>query len=294
MNKLDIFCFTSVARTKSFSLTAKELRISQQAVSKHIRAIEEETGYQLFFRDRTPVELTMAGSYMLEYFSLRSGIIEQIAAAFAVKNTGSSLTIGLSQWTGNPPWFLDAARQYRKLHPELELRLQNLDSAELLTAAARGKTDLLITSAYMTRYLPSSWRSAKLTEESLYIIRSASAVYDLDHLGLYPFFAPEAGETHPDMIRMRGLSVCRRLGFTPRNITICHDMGTVMLNVLFSGGITVGSYPPEKDKTDDYSYEKTDLSAQIMLSQPYHAELGPADDFASYIIRIAQNREEQK
>ena len=62
MNKLDIFCFTSVARTKSFSLTAKELRISQQAVSKHIRAIEEETGYQLFFRDRTPVELTMAGS----------------------------------------------------------------------------------------------------------------------------------------------------------------------------------------------------------------------------------------
>ena len=72
MNRLDIFCFTSIARTKNFSATARELRISQQAVSKHIRNLETELGYPLFFRDRTFLELTKAGAFLLDYLSERA------------------------------------------------------------------------------------------------------------------------------------------------------------------------------------------------------------------------------
>ena len=77
MNRLDVFCFISVARTLSFSTTARELMISQQAVSRHIRNLEEEIGYPLFLRNYQTVELTKAGEKLLDYFAKRDTLAEE-------------------------------------------------------------------------------------------------------------------------------------------------------------------------------------------------------------------------
>ena len=67
MTHLSLLCFKSIVRTKSFSITAKELMISQQAVSRYIHQLEDELQYPLFLRSNQTVCLTKAGEQMLQY-----------------------------------------------------------------------------------------------------------------------------------------------------------------------------------------------------------------------------------
>lgn len=56
-----LFCFEAAARRRSFTAAAQELNVSQPAVSKTIRLLEEATGLKLFRRDHTRLELTADG-----------------------------------------------------------------------------------------------------------------------------------------------------------------------------------------------------------------------------------------
>ncbi|WP_337267787.1 LysR substrate-binding domain-containing protein [Oryzifoliimicrobium ureilyticus] len=53
--------FEAVARTGSVTLAARELNLTQSAVSRQIRLLEEKLGVDLFLRERQTVKLTLAG-----------------------------------------------------------------------------------------------------------------------------------------------------------------------------------------------------------------------------------------
>jgi LysR family glycine cleavage system transcriptional activator len=53
--------FEAAARTLSFTAAAKELNLTQSAISRQIRALEEQIGVELFVRERQTVRLTSAG-----------------------------------------------------------------------------------------------------------------------------------------------------------------------------------------------------------------------------------------
>ncbi|MDF2887546.1 MAG: cynR 3 [Lacrimispora sp.] len=59
--------FLALAKYKNFSSAAESIYISQSALSKHIKAIENELGIVLFIRSNTKAELTEAGGVYLEY-----------------------------------------------------------------------------------------------------------------------------------------------------------------------------------------------------------------------------------
>ena len=59
--------FLEVYRARHFGRAAKNLFISQSAVSARIRQLEEELGIRLFTRDRNNIELTTAGKKFLVY-----------------------------------------------------------------------------------------------------------------------------------------------------------------------------------------------------------------------------------
>ena len=64
-----IRCFLEVAACLSFSTAARNLYISQQAVTRQIAALEEELGVKLFYRTTRRVELTPAGSILRDDFT---------------------------------------------------------------------------------------------------------------------------------------------------------------------------------------------------------------------------------
>ena len=66
MYNIQVECFLSLSKTLNFSETAKQLYISQQAVSKNIAKFEENLGFPLFRRTPHSVELTPWGERYLE------------------------------------------------------------------------------------------------------------------------------------------------------------------------------------------------------------------------------------
>lgn len=63
--RLKVFC--SVAANLSFTKASHELYISQPAISKHIREIEQEYGVRLFDRQNNKISLTPAGELLLDH-----------------------------------------------------------------------------------------------------------------------------------------------------------------------------------------------------------------------------------
>ena len=59
--------FYEVARWRSFSKAAKELYLSQPAVSRQISSLEAEVGLPLFVRMANHISLTEAGRKLLGY-----------------------------------------------------------------------------------------------------------------------------------------------------------------------------------------------------------------------------------
>src|SRR6266516_5440895 len=77
--------FVTLARTGSFTLAAKELFLSQSAVSHSMRALEEEVGCRLLDRVGKKVLLTQAGETLLHHaekilqeMSTARGALEQL------------------------------------------------------------------------------------------------------------------------------------------------------------------------------------------------------------------------
>ena len=59
--------FAAFARRRSFSAAARELRISQPAVSKHIADVEREAGVKLVVRRPRGGQLTPAGEFLANH-----------------------------------------------------------------------------------------------------------------------------------------------------------------------------------------------------------------------------------
>src|SRR5215475_2343697 len=88
--------FAAVARGRSFSAAARELRISQPAVSKHIADVERQTGVKLVERRPRGGELTPAGEFLANHVLRAQALLAQAArglAGFRQQPTGSLLIL---------------------------------------------------------------------------------------------------------------------------------------------------------------------------------------------------------
>lgn len=76
--------FRQVAEQRSLTRASKALRLSQPAVTKHIKLLEEELRLPLFVRSSHGVELTDAGTIFLKHVQAtereRAGILQQLQA----------------------------------------------------------------------------------------------------------------------------------------------------------------------------------------------------------------------
>lgn len=70
MDISDFRTFLEVSRTRHFGQAAKNLCITQSAVSARIKQLEDQLGTTLFVRERNNIQLTPAGERMLAYAEL--------------------------------------------------------------------------------------------------------------------------------------------------------------------------------------------------------------------------------
>lgn len=277
MNWLDVFCFTSVARTQSFSVTAQELMISQQAVSRHIKALEDELGVPLFLRGSQSIRLTIAGKRMLRYFDQRAALSEEFRKNAARHRDPSFLSLVCSQWLGIPAAFRPALDRFRELHPKITILIRDLNSGETAAALEQDEADILLTTRYAAGYLPIQWQTTPILEEPIVWIAS-SGLSEPKRLSTRVHMADSAGEPDAMSIRARVLAAYDRLGLLPGPVEYYPEMGSVCLNLLLRDGVSLGTEKAALQSNPDFELLPTGLTATAVLCVPPHSGRTAADE----------------
>lgn len=127
--------FAAFARRRSFSAAARELRISQPAVSRHIADIERETGVKLVDRRPRGGELTSAGEYLANHVLRAQALLAQASRGvgeFRQRATGELAIVA----SGVPATYLlpDVVVTFQAAHPDVRIRIISGASAQSMDA----------------------------------------------------------------------------------------------------------------------------------------------------------------
>lgn len=285
MNQLDILCFTSIARTQSFSATARELRVTQQAVSRHIQSLEDELGFPLFLRSYQSVHLTRAGERMLEYFQQQEQLLNEIHERFRAHQSSSILRVAWSQWLGAPEWFRRAMADFQAAYPHIRMAVYDLDAPEMSRALENKEIDLLLTTRYAAGYLPVFWDVTDMGTVDIMLIGNKRVDYNFDDCSLVPFFAAYAGEFNEEGVLARVRTECERSGIYPKHIEICPNMGSVCLNTLVRGGLMLGVAIPPMTAQNEFFLRPTGQKATVVLCRPFRKKSPDAVLFEEFLLR---------
>jgi DNA-binding transcriptional LysR family regulator len=130
--------FVEVARKQGFTRASETLHVTQPAISKMVRALEEELGTPLLLRERRRVTLTDAGRLVLEraqgILDAVRGIEEEVVELAALRR--GRLRIGLPPIVG-VAFFPPLLAEFHTAHPGivLELREEGSHHIEALVLA---------------------------------------------------------------------------------------------------------------------------------------------------------------
>src|SRR3954465_13340246 len=174
-----------VAQTGSFSAAAESLAFTQPAVSRQIATLEAEAGTRP--RERPPrgpgpaprpversargIRLTQAGELLVGHADAildRLGAAESQLEALA-QLEGGRLRIGAPA-TATAPLIPLAIRAFDDEHPEVELRLDEAVSSELVERLSCGELDIaIVTDAERLPDLPGEVVLEPLMDDQLYL-----------------------------------------------------------------------------------------------------------------------------
>ena len=114
--------FESAARHQSFTAAAAELHLTQSAVSRQIRALEELLHANLFVRERQTVRLTLAGQAYAQEIRVSLLRISNATLGFRTNPKGGTLNLAILPTFGTR-WLAPRLPDFLAQHPGITLNL---------------------------------------------------------------------------------------------------------------------------------------------------------------------------
>lgn len=154
--------FYLVATTGSFSAAAKELFVSQSAVSQSIKTLEQELGQSLFIRTTKKVSLTKTGQLLFSHVEPACLLLSQGQSIVQEENMleGGVLRIGASD-TICRYFLLPYVKQFHQSYPKVSIKITNQTSSRCVDLLDAGDVDIIITNT------PNSKLSSKFDQKKL-------------------------------------------------------------------------------------------------------------------------------
>jgi len=114
--------FEVAGRHGSFTAAAQELNVTQTAVSRMVRLLEQRLGFALFRRHANALELTAQGRALLSGLTDSFDSIARLTEQVATTRAGPVLTLGV------PPalavsWLIPRLTGFYRDHPDVEVRV---------------------------------------------------------------------------------------------------------------------------------------------------------------------------
>jgi LysR family glycine cleavage system transcriptional activator len=119
--------FDAAARAQNFTAAARELHVSQGAVSRHVAQLEAFLGVSLFDREHRKAFLTPAGA---AYARTIGGGFDQIEQATReIKEARERLPIRIRLFPSVAiKWLISRMAEFHALHPAIEVRITTIQS----------------------------------------------------------------------------------------------------------------------------------------------------------------------
>lgn len=135
--------FAALARRRSFSAAAAELRISQPAVSKHVADLERALGLRLVERARRDGTLTGVGDFLANHVLRAESLLQQATLGVAEfrKSGAGSLTI-VASWLTGTYLLPEVIAEFKHLHPDVRIAMQLGTAREAVEALRSHRAEL--------------------------------------------------------------------------------------------------------------------------------------------------------
>ncbi len=145
LDSRQLYAFAALARRGSFTLAAKDLFLTQSAVSHAIKALEDDVGCRLLDRVGRRVLLTQAGEQFLRH---TEKILREMEAARAglehlTKWGHGRLRVGAST-TACQHILPTVLREFRQSYPKCVIRIEPGDHGQQLELLRSGHIDLAV------------------------------------------------------------------------------------------------------------------------------------------------------
>lgn len=260
--------FYYVAKNENISRASNELSISQPAISKSIKTLEEQLNTNLFIRKRDGMELTEAGEAFykkikdaMELISSAENDLEVITSM----ETGS-INIGASK-TILHEFLMLYIKDFHKKYPKINIRIFTDKTSDLISKAKMGIIDVIFTN--MPYGLPTNFDSIKmLTLHDCFACNNT-----FEHLKGKKLNKKDLSEL-PLLVLTKGATTRMRLDdyCIENNIEIHPEMefgSNTLIKEFTEAGFGVGLLTEEHIKKELESGELFKLNLEIPLSEKF-------------------------
>lgn len=184
LSSLHLDAFFAAAQSLNFSQAARELHITQSALSQRIKALEEDINLTLFVRMPRGVQLTEAGERLLRYCqarnSLEGELIDEITGNKQDGLGGHLRIAGYSSIVRSV--LIPAVRPLLIEHPNIQPHFQNAEIRNLRDMLLTGMVDFVVSDSEFHRR---DLECLQLGSEEYVLVQSATCPLDrevyLDH-----------------------------------------------------------------------------------------------------------------
>ena len=137
--------FYVVANNGNITRASEELNISQPAISKSIKNLEEQLGGQLFIRTKRGVVLTEEGKEFYNYIKQAIEFINNAENKFTdlINLEVGCIKIGIST-TLTKEFLLPYLEQFHTLYPKIDIQIITDRTADLMKKLKNGLIDIVI------------------------------------------------------------------------------------------------------------------------------------------------------
>lgn len=197
--------FISVAENLNFSKAAGDLNISQPAVTRHIKELEERYGTNLFERKGNRVYLTKAGEKVYNTFKQIAQQYRELD--FEIGQMHNSISgefkIGASS-TISQYVIPKVIASFHKRYPKIQIFLMNGNSFEMEKLLLNNQVDLALVENYSSQ---SDIRYQNFLDDELIVVTGAKSVYakreniSKDDLSQIPIVLREQGSGTLEVIK---------------------------------------------------------------------------------------------
>lgn len=164
--------FAAVAAHGSFSRAAQNLHLTQPALSRQVKDLEDELGVALFVRGKNAVTLTAAGE--LFYEEARDLLARADQAILRVRGEAQSEVLRVGYVPSLTTRVMAGAlEKFQAASPRVRIELVDLAPREMVTLAKEGRLDLLIAPSGIEADVP-EFHWSELRRMSLVLVMPAT------------------------------------------------------------------------------------------------------------------------